>query len=72
MGKRIDFNTSAFNQVFDDLDRFLAFCRDYGYVYNEEELYSNRSAAWRQFQRFEAGKSARNQWEEDSRRLAGA
>lgn len=53
------------NQVFEDLDRYRNFCRDYGYRFNEAELYNNRSNTYKQFQRFVAGKPVRNQWETD-------
>jgi len=53
------------NQVFEDLSNYLTFCKEYGYVFRENELYSMRSNAWRQFQRFVSGKSVRDQWEID-------
>lgn len=53
------------NQIFDDLDNYRNFCRDYGYVFNEAELYSNRSLTYKQFQRYRQNKSVKNQWEFD-------
>lgn len=52
-------------QVFEDLDKYRNFCRDYGYRFNEADLYSQRSHVFRQFQKFIAGKSVKNQWEYD-------
>ncbi len=49
-------------QVFDDLDAYLTFCKDYGYVFDEKDLYSNRSYIYRQYQKFVAGKPARDNW----------
>ena len=51
------------NQIFEDLDSFKDFCREYGYAFNERDLYSQRSYIWRQYQKMLAGKTAKNQWE---------
>lgn len=64
MAKQITTN----HQIFDDLDNYLNFCREYGYKFDENDLYSQRSYAYRQFQKFAAGKYAKNQWEADSSR----
>lgn len=53
------------NQVFDDLDRYRNFCREFGYRFNEADLYNNRSGNYKQFQRFLTGQRPRNQWEID-------
>ena len=59
-------NTSArVNQIFDDLDNYRDFCRSHGYKFNEADLYNTRSFVFRQFQKFVAGKQAKNQWEVD-------
>jgi hypothetical protein len=50
---------------------FLEFCQDYGYRYNESDLYNFKSYAWQQFNKWHAGKNAKNMWNEDSRRFAG-
>lgn len=65
MAKQITTN----HQIFDDLDNYLNFCREYGYKFDEADLYSQRSYAYRQYQKFVAGKSARNQWDADSSRV---
>lgn len=53
------------NQIFNDLDRYRNFCREYGYRFNEAELYNQKSYVFRQFQKFVAGKPVKNQWELD-------
>ena len=58
-------------QVWEDLDRFREFCQDHGYRWNEADLYNFKSYAFQQFNKFAQGKSAKNMWDEDSRRLAG-
>lgn len=55
------------NQIFDDLEVYLNFCRDYGYKYDESDLYNNRSFAFRQFTKFMNGKSAKDMWEIDGK-----
>jgi hypothetical protein len=50
---------------------FLEFCQDYGYRYNESDLYNFKSYAWQQFTKYSTGKNAKNMWWEDARRFAG-
>lgn len=54
-------------QIFEDLEKYLQFCREYGYVYNEAELYSNRSFTYRQFTKWLQGKPAKDMWETDGK-----
>jgi hypothetical protein len=54
-------------QIFEDLEKYLDFCKDYGYKFDEATLYDMRSFAYRQFQKFTGGKNARDQWTEDSK-----
>lgn len=48
--------------VFDDLDQYLEFCRDYGYRYDERDLYNWKSYAYQQFNKFLQGKPAKDMW----------
>ena len=57
-------------EIFEDLDKFQDFCRDYGYRYDESDLNNFKSYAWQQYSKFAAGKNAKNMWNEDARRLA--
>ena len=52
-------------QVWEDLDRYLDFCRDYGYRYNEADLYNNKKYPYQQFRKFTAGKNAKDMWSID-------
>jgi len=62
---KITFKTNPrVTAIFNDLEKYLAFCREYGYKYDESELYSNRSAAYRQYTKMITGKPARNNWSE--------
>jgi hypothetical protein len=55
-------------QVFQDLENFLAFCKEFGYVYDEKDLYSTKSYIFRHFQKFQAGKPVKDNWEIDASR----
>jgi hypothetical protein len=52
------------NQLFDDLEKYKAFCIEYGYRYDEADLYKDRSYVWRQYSKLLAGKPVKNQWDE--------
>ena len=66
MAKNTTKNTSAqVKQIFEDLDNYRNFCRDYGYRFDEADLYNQRSYIFRQFQKVVAGKPAKDQWEVD-------
>ena len=58
-------------EIQDDLEKLLEFCQDYGYRYNEADLYNFKSYAWQQFNKYSQGKNAKNMWDEDTRKLAG-
>ena len=57
--------------IMDDLDLFREFCVDFGYRFNEADLYNFKSYAWQQYNKFSQGKNAKNMWDEDSRRFSG-
>jgi hypothetical protein len=57
-------------QIFEDLEKYLEFCVDYGYKYDESTLYDMRSYVFRQFNKYMTGKPAKNSWDEDARRYA--
>lgn len=54
-------------QLFEDLDKFKEFCVNFGYKYDESELYDMRSYACRQFNKFITGKVPKDQWQENAR-----
>ena len=58
-------------EIFEDLEAYQEFCQEYGYRYNESDLYNFKSYAWQQFNKWHQGKNAKNRWWEDARRLAG-
>lgn len=60
-------SNNQINQIFDDLDGYRNFCRSYGYKFDEAELYSNRSFAYRQYTKYLQGKPFKDMWEFDSK-----
>ena len=58
-------------EIFNDLEVYMEFCQDYGYRYNEADLYNFKAYAWQQYNKFTQGKNAKNMWEEDTRRFSG-
>ena len=60
-------NNSRVNQIFEDLEDYLAFCKDYGYKFDEAELYNQRSFAYRQYCKVLQGKPAKDMWEVDGK-----
>ena len=69
MGKREYRPNPRAIQVMEELDRFLDFCKDFGYRFREEDLYNFKSYAWQQYNKYSQGKNAKNMWLEDARRL---
>ena len=56
--------------VFEDLEQFLRFCQDFGYKFNEGDLYNWKSYAFQQFNKHQQGKNAKDMWTLDNRRSA--
>ena len=48
----IEFNRSAYNKVFNDLDAFRDYCRFEGKVFNEKSLYNKEDAVWQGYQKY--------------------
>ena len=64
---KLTFKVNNFtNQIFTDLEKYLEFCKDYGYYFDERDLYKERSNAWRQYTKNLAGKPVKNMWEQDA------
>ena len=54
--------------IFDDLEQYLGFCQDFGYRFNESDLYNWKSYAYQQFNKHLQGKTAKDMWSQDRRR----
>ena len=55
------------HQIFEDLEKYLEFCADYGYKFDEATLYDMRSFPYRQHQKQLSGKYPKDSWAEDAR-----
>jgi hypothetical protein len=53
------------NKTFDDLDAYRNFCVEYGFVFNEADLYK-RNTPYGQYERQKRGDYVRNNWITDS------
>lgn len=53
-------------QIFEDLEKFLNFCKTFGYVFDERDLYSNKSYVYRQYTKFATGKPVKDNWSLDN------
>ena len=51
-------------QIFEDLEKYLEFCKEHGYKYDEADLYNQRSYVYRTYTKFATGKQVKNQWTE--------
>lgn len=51
-------------RVFEDLDAYREFCVEYGYIFNEKDLYK-RNTAYGQYERAKRGDRVINNWDED-------
>jgi len=68
MGKPLFKPNPRVTAIFDDLEQFQTFCQDFGYRFNEADLYNWRSYAYQQFNKHLQGKFAKDMWHLDSRR----
>jgi hypothetical protein len=69
VGKQLTSINAKARAATEELEHFLEFCRDFGYRYNEADLYNFKSYAWQQYNKFTQGKNVRDMWAEDARRL---
>tara|TARA_R110000868_G_scaffold209825_1_gene459689 strand:- start:1033 stop:1239 length:207 start_codon:yes stop_codon:yes gene_type:complete len=67
MAKFENKNSAKINQIFDDLEKYLTFCVDHGYPFNQAELYNSKSYIFRQFTKFDQGIPVRNNWDSAAR-----
>ena len=70
MGKPVHRLNPRVQSIMEDLDKFRDFCVDFGYRYNEADLYNFKSYAWQQYNKYSQNKTAKTMWDEDTRRLA--
>lgn len=57
------------NQIFEDLEKYLEFCVDFGYKFDESTLYDMRNYVYRQYSKHSSGKPAKDNWVEAINRM---
>ena len=60
---------NRFQQTWNDLAAYKAFCVSHGYKFNEEDLYNMRRYPMQQFNKFRNKKNCKDQWSYDANRL---
>ena len=55
------------NRAFNDLESFKAFCIEYGFAFNEANLYRRSAHAYSQFERVRRGEKIPNNWDSDTK-----
>jgi len=65
MAKMVHKPNPALQKIFEDLETYLKFCVEFGYKYNESELYDNKSYTFRQYTKYLQNKPVKNNWEAD-------
>lgn len=68
--KQSKYSNPVLNQIFDDLDAYRDFCRDFGYKFEESDLYNMKKYPFQQFNKFRNGKRAKDQWAIDKEKMA--
>jgi len=54
-------------QVLNDLEKYLDFCREFGYKFDEAHLYDMSNHIYRQYNKFTQGKHVKDNWIADAR-----
>ena len=67
--KKKKYSNPVMDQIFDELDKYREFCRNFGYRFNEADLNNMRKYPFQQYNKFRNGKRAKNQWEVDRQRM---
>jgi hypothetical protein len=50
------------SDIFEDLENYQKFCKDYGYVFNEAHLYNERNSNYLEFLKYSRGREPWDQW----------
>lgn len=67
MSKNSNKMSPRVKQIFEDLEDYLTFCKDFGYKFDEADLYKDRSYVWRQYVKFVNGKPVKDMWVESAK-----
>jgi hypothetical protein len=54
-------------RIFNDLETYQTWCRDFGKVFDEKDLYNKKSSTYSEYEfTRRTGRPALNQWEKDA------
>jgi len=67
MATKIRYNKEAYDKVFSDLSDYLRFCKEFGWVYNEADLYREDAPAYAEYKRFKSGRRIPKNWMRDQK-----
>ena len=56
-------------QVFNDLDGYKRFCIQFGWTYNEADLYDTSKKSYKSYIEFKEGKRVPNNWVKDQKNM---
>jgi hypothetical protein len=59
--------TREITKVFDDLDDYLRFCKEFGWAYDEADLYRADAPVYAEYTRFKAGTRIPKNWMRDAK-----
>ena len=59
--------TREITKVFDDLDDYLHFCKEFGWAYDEADLYRADAPVYAEYTRFKAGTRIPKNWMRDAK-----
>lgn len=59
--------SNAIKRVFDDLDDYKRFCKEFGWAYDEADLYREDAAGYAEYKRFKSGTRIPKNWMRDAK-----
>jgi len=59
--------SNEITKVFNDLDDCLRFCKEFGWAYNEADLYREDAAGYAEYLRFKSGTRIPKNWMRDAK-----
>lgn len=63
----VKYNKEAYDKVWSDLDDFKRFCKEFGWAYDEADLYRAEAPAYAEYTRFKQGTRIPKNWMRDAK-----
>ena len=64
---KVKYNKEAYDKVWADLDDFKRFCKEFGWAYDEADLYRADAPAYAEYSRFKNGVRIPKNWMRDAK-----